>query len=95
MTSHGENIRKRVDGRWEGRYPICSEKTGQKIYHSVYGRTYDERTAKLYRLDLERLSSEKNRRPSTISRKQRVFGCYLSHLAAQGIIDGARPLKKT
>lgn len=44
---------------------------------------------------LEYLSSEKNRRPSTISRKQRVFGYYLSYLAAQGIIDGARPLKKT
>lgn len=43
---------------------------------------------------LEYLSLEKNRRPSTISRKQQVFGYYLSYLAAQGIIDGIRPLKK-
>lgn len=47
MARHGENIRKRVDGRWEGRYPICSEKTGQKTYHSVYGRTYIEVKDKL------------------------------------------------
>lgn len=43
---------------------------------------------------LDYLSSEKNRRPSTISRKQRVFGYYLSYLAAQGIIEKSRPLKK-
>ena len=42
---------------------------------------------------LEYLSSEKNRRPSTICRKQRVFGYYLSYLSAQGIIKEARPLK--
>ncbi len=44
---------------------------------------------------LEYLSSEKNRRPSTICRKQRVFGYYLAYLSAQGIIKEARPLKNT
>ena len=42
---------------------------------------------------LEYLSSEKNRRPSTIYRKQRVFNYYLSYLSAQGIIKRGRPLK--
>lgn len=42
---------------------------------------------------LDYLSSEKNRRPSTICRKQRVFGYYLSYLSSQGIIEGTRPLK--
>ena len=42
---------------------------------------------------LEYLSSEKNRRPSTICRKQRVFGYYLSYLSSQGIIERERPLK--
>lgn len=42
---------------------------------------------------LEYLSSEKNRRPSTICRKQRVFNYYLSYLSAQGVIEKSRPLK--
>lgn len=42
---------------------------------------------------LEHLSVEKNRRPSTIYRKQRVFDYYLSYLSAQGIIERTRPLK--
>lgn len=42
---------------------------------------------------LDYLSSEKNRRPSTICRKQRVFGYYLSYLSSQGIIEETRPLK--
>ena len=44
---------------------------------------------------LEYLSSEKKRRPSTICRKQRVFGYYLSYLSAQGVIKNTRPLKRT
>ena len=32
MARHGENIRKRKDGRWEGRYPVYSEEKGKKIY---------------------------------------------------------------
>lgn len=44
---------------------------------------------------LEYLSSEKNRRPSTLCRKQRVFGYYLSYLSARGVIERSRPLKST
>ncbi len=47
MARHGENIRKRKDGRWEGRYPVYSEEKGKKIYCSVYGRTYEEVREKL------------------------------------------------
>lgn len=42
MARHGENIRKRKDGRWEGRYPIYDKEKGKKIYHSVYGKSYIE-----------------------------------------------------
>ena len=43
MPKHGENIHKRKDGRWEGRYkPI-----GKDSYRSVYGRTYGEAKEKL------------------------------------------------
>lgn len=41
MARHGENIRKRTDGRWEGRYVICLP--GKvKQQKSVYGKTYTE-----------------------------------------------------
>lgn len=47
MARHGENIRKRKDGRWEGRYPFFHEEKGKRIYRSVYGRTYEEVREKL------------------------------------------------
>ncbi len=50
MARHGENIRKRKDGRWEGRYPVYSKEDGKKQYHSVYGRTYEEVQEKLYKV---------------------------------------------
>jgi len=56
MARHGENIRKRADGRWEGRYRIYDTEKGKQAYHSVYGRTYDEVKKKL---SMEKLSSEK------------------------------------
>lgn len=47
MARHGENIRKRKDGRWEGRYKkYCCERETY-IYHSVYGRSYEEVRKKL------------------------------------------------
>ncbi len=47
MGRHGENIRKRKDGRWEGRYKIFDENKGRNIYRSVYGRAYGEVKEKL------------------------------------------------
>ncbi len=46
MSRRGDNIRKRVDGRWEGRYQIISA-TGEKKYQSVYGKSYGEVKEKL------------------------------------------------
>ena len=97
------------------------------ISSQVTGRGLDERTAKAYRLDLEKfylwlesggrdgcgeagknsggsvldemelylnyLSREKGLRCSTICRKQRVFGIYLSYLASVGIVKQLEPLK--
>ena len=47
MSRHGENIRKRKDGRWEGRYGIYEPRCGKKIVRSVYARTYEEVKEKL------------------------------------------------
>lgn len=47
MARHGENIRKRKDGRWEGRFMIYSKEKKKKIYRSVYAPSYDEVRKKL------------------------------------------------
>lgn len=90
--------------------------TEEFIYSQVIGRGLDERTAKAYRLDLERfyrwleseknllqngltgselkkrmetyleyLAMEKELRLSTVNRKQKVFGYYLSYLEGEGV----------
>lgn len=48
MSRRGENIRKRKDGRWEGRYYTQDLQTGQSSVHSVYAKTYAEVKEKLY-----------------------------------------------
>ena len=42
MAKRGDNIRKRKDGRWEGRYKKGRAVDGCIIYGSVYGKTYKE-----------------------------------------------------
>ena len=42
MSKKGENIRKRKDGRWEGRYIKGYTEDGKAIYGSVYGKSYKE-----------------------------------------------------
>lgn len=42
MPRTGENIYKRKDGRWEGRYLKCRANTGKGSYGYVYGKTYRE-----------------------------------------------------
>ncbi len=40
MARHGENIRKRKDGRWEARYQVFDADRGRKVYRSIYGSSY-------------------------------------------------------
>ena len=47
MSRKGENIYKRKDGRWEGRYIKSRTCTGKIVYGYVYGKTYREAKAKL------------------------------------------------
>ncbi len=47
MPRHGENIFKRKDGRWEGRYISSYNENGKAIYKSVYSKTYSETKRKL------------------------------------------------
>lgn len=47
MPKKGENIYKRKDGRWEGRYIKSRSDTGKIIYGYVYGKSYREVKTKL------------------------------------------------
>ncbi len=47
MARHGDRIRKRKDGRWEGRYKTGNNSLGRTVYASVYGRSYTEVRTKL------------------------------------------------
>ena len=65
MARHGENIRKRVDGRWEGRYKKYNEEKGRMIYHSVYANSYDAVKVKL--------TTQKNLCKNTTKVQQETF----------------------
>ena len=47
MSRKGENIYKRKDGRWEGRYKKGTSADGRTLYGSCYGKTYREAKEKL------------------------------------------------
>ncbi len=49
MAKRGENIYRRKDKRWEGRYIVGRKPSGQTKYASVYGKTYREVKEKLDR----------------------------------------------
>lgn len=48
MPKRGENIRKRKDGRWEGRYVYDRDANGKAKYRSVYAKSYSEVRQMLY-----------------------------------------------
>lgn len=50
MAKKGENIYKRKDGRWEGRYIRSRKGSGKAEYGYIYGKTYGEVKQKLVRL---------------------------------------------
>ena len=47
MPRTGNNIYKREDGRWEGRYPKGYKDNGKIAYGYVYAKTYAEVKEKL------------------------------------------------
>lgn len=53
MSRRGENIYKRSDGRWEGRYISSRNAFGKAVYRSVYAPTYGEVKTKLKKCQSE------------------------------------------
>lgn len=64
MSRRGENIHKRKDGRWEGRFIEKYNENGKAIYKSVYARTYMDVKHKLMEINS---SNFKNHTPSIIN----------------------------
>lgn len=59
MPKRGENIHKRKDGRWEGRYKKVINTCSKTQYGSVYGKTYGEvksKLAELYQRQVKKLN---------------------------------------
>ena len=50
MPRRGENIYKRKDGRWEGRYNYTFDEYGKRHYCSIYSRSYQDIKEKLSKL---------------------------------------------
>lgn len=76
MARRGENIRKRKDGRWEGRF--LQEVDGVKSYHSVYARTYNEVKQKM--TVAKNQAKEKANRVSTPKTIDEISQLWLSEI---------------
>ena len=71
MSRKGEYIRKRKDGRWEGRYKKGINSSGKIIYGSVYGKSYKETKEKLFTILFH------NDTNVILKRKECTFGVIL------------------
>ena len=61
MPRRGENIFKRKDGRWEGRYMLGKDTSGKTKYGYVYARTYKEVKQKLTLKIIEKKDSQQEK----------------------------------
>lgn len=68
MARHGENIRKRKDGRWEARVICGHQANGRTKYKYLYGQIYDEVRRRKYEMTARNLLSQ-----TTIDNKKRTM----------------------
>ncbi len=97
MSRHGENIRRRSDGRWEARLPVFYPEKGTSEYKSFYGRTYAEARKKREEFLMDRIS-EKMLSPSEpeAGTKERGTSFYLpSDILFRDVAEGWLRSKKT
>lgn len=87
MSRRGENIRKRADGRWEGRYKAVNTVTGKSCYHSVYAKTYRDVRSKLFEAKARRQPGREER-----ARTNGGEGLLLKEAAAEwlGLVEKKR-----
>ena len=83
MPRKGENIYKRKDGRWEGRYIKMRESDGVMVYHSVYARSYADVRKKLQR-ELMDVAQNQNKSAFLVQESfQATAGRWLASLQPQ------------
>lgn len=89
MARRGDNIHKRKDGRWEGRYKSGFRDDGTTKYSSVYAYTYTECKKKLTEAQLAAFNS------STNKKSEKVFSELMTEwlLANQIRLKGATKTK--
>lgn len=85
MPRRGENIRKRKDGRWEGRYYAPEPCSGRNVSHSIYAKTYREVKEKL---------SEAKRKACKVAEEKESPAAVNFGLAAEEWIAGIENVKK-
>lgn len=78
MARRGDNIRKRTDGRWEGRYRSL-KKDGSYKYISIYGKTYHEVKERLILFQAGHLAAEASQEAAEEKNtmENAVSFCYL------------------
>ena len=87
MSRKGENIYKRKDGRWEGRYIKSKSPSGKTRYGYVYARTYRDVKEKL--CNAFALSSQQTRVP------QSAGTIYFSAVASEWIANITPQVKES
>lgn len=70
MPRRGENIYKRKDGRWEGRYIKSRSPVGKAQYGYVYAKTYQEVKTKLGNASIPQFLSTE---PGSVANKKELF----------------------
>ena len=90
MPRKGENIYKRKDGRWEGRYILSYDSNGKAKYAYIYGKSYNEVKKKL---NAERISTKKiivgtRHDASTESTKEMIVGTWRAMSAKPNLYRG-------
>lgn len=71
MPRRGENIYKRKDGRWEGRYIKCYDENNKALYGSVYAHSYSEVKQKL-----SQAKTESQYQKSANEQDMKTVECY-------------------
>lgn len=72
MSKRGDNIHKRKDGRWEGRYKMGRLPNGAIRYASVYGKTYREVKEKM------KLIAKESEKAPALKGAEKTFGEILN-----------------
>ncbi len=93
MPRRGDNIRKRKDGRWEGRYMVITE-NGNKKYISVYAPTYRSVKDKLEHVRTSQTKEREKLFCEFIDNKQEKLPLQLYEVAMEEWLDEIKENRK-